>query len=136
MRVRGVADNVAIWPEFVDRFLRLKLVSYVLVEAAEAAAQSCSVISLAQASEFNGDEIVWGPAIEEDKNRRGRIAFENGRYCTRWARQHHQRPMMDWGANLREELPQKGGAIAHLKTHGLNGLWVTCANAARLASAN
>jgi hypothetical protein len=26
--------------------------------------------------------------------------------------------------------------IAHLKTHGLKGLFVTCANAAHLASAN
>jgi hypothetical protein len=77
MRMKGAADNVAVWPEFVDRFLRLKFVSYVLVEAADAERQSYSVSSLAQSDEFDGNKIIWRPAIKDESQRRGHISYEN-----------------------------------------------------------
>jgi hypothetical protein len=83
MRMKGAADNAAIWPEFVDRFLRLKFVSYVLVEAADAERQSYSVSSLAQSDEFDGDEIIWRPGITDERLRRGRISYENSQWVLR-----------------------------------------------------
>jgi hypothetical protein len=83
LRMHGAADNVAICPQYVDRFLRLKFVSYVLVEAADTDRQSYTVVSLAQSDEFDGDEIIWRPGIEDEKSCRGHIAFENGRWILR-----------------------------------------------------
>jgi hypothetical protein len=83
MRMRGAADNVAIWPEFVDRFLRLNFVSYVLVEGADAERLSYTVSSLAQSDEFRGNEIIWRPGITDERLRRGHISFENGQWLLR-----------------------------------------------------
>ncbi len=46
LQMRGAADNVAIWPEFVDSCLRLKSVRYIKVEAADAATYSYSFSTL------------------------------------------------------------------------------------------
>jgi hypothetical protein len=81
--MKGAADNVAILPEFVDRFLRLKFISYILVEAADAQRQSYSVSSLAQSDEFNGNEIIWRPGIADERHRRGHILYENGQWILR-----------------------------------------------------
>lgn len=83
MNMKGAADNVAMWPEYVDRFLRLKFVSYVLVEAAEAERQSYSVSSLAQSDEFDGNEIIWRPGITDKRLRRGHISYENRQWVLR-----------------------------------------------------
>jgi hypothetical protein len=78
MQMRGAADNVAIWPGFVDRYLRLKFVSYVLVEVADAARQTFTVSSLAMSDQFRGNEIIWRAGIADERLRRGSISFENG----------------------------------------------------------
>jgi len=83
LRMRGAADNVAIWPEYVNRFLRLKFVSYVLVEAADAERQSYSVSSMAQSDEFNGNEIIWRPGITDARQCRGHISYENSQWVLR-----------------------------------------------------
>jgi hypothetical protein len=83
MRMKGAADNVAMWPEFVNCFLRLKFVSYVLVEAADAERQSYSVSSLAQSDEFVGNEIIWRPGITDERLRRGHISYENSQWILR-----------------------------------------------------
>ena len=60
MRMRGIADNVAILPEFVDRRMRLKFVSYVLVEAMDVERSSYTVSSLAQSDEFVDGQYISG----------------------------------------------------------------------------
>jgi hypothetical protein len=49
MRMRGAADNVVIWPEFVDSSLRIKSVRHVLVEAADEAKSAYTFLTLALA---------------------------------------------------------------------------------------
>jgi hypothetical protein len=83
MQMRGIADNVAIWPEFVDRFLRLKFVSYVLVEAADPERQSYTVSSLEMSDVFLDKEIIWRRGLTDERQRRGNIAFENGLWIQR-----------------------------------------------------
>jgi hypothetical protein len=83
MRMRGAADNVAIWPEYADRFLRLTFVQYVLVEAADYDRGSFSVSSLAQSDEFRGGRIMWRPGISDERARRGRVSFERGAWVLR-----------------------------------------------------
>lgn len=83
MRMRGVADNVAIRPEYVDRFLRLEFVQYVLVEAADTERGSFSVSSLAQSNEFHDGQIIWRPGISDERARRGHVSFERGAWILR-----------------------------------------------------
>ena len=83
MRMRGAADNVAIWPKFVDRWLRLKAVSYVLVEATDAARSAYAVSSIDMSEEFVGRELIWKGALTDERSRRGHISFENGRWVQR-----------------------------------------------------
>ena len=83
MRMKGVADNVAIWPEYVERFLKLNHVHYVLVEKADPDKMSYSVLSVAQSSEFDGDKIIWRPGIEDERLKRGHISFEDGKWISR-----------------------------------------------------
>jgi hypothetical protein len=83
MGMRGAADNVAIWPEYADRFLRLVNANYVLVEAVDSARLSYTILSLAQATEFRDGEIMWRPGIEGERHKRGTVAYENGRWVLR-----------------------------------------------------
>lgn len=83
MRMRGVADNVAIWPEFVDSSLRIKSVRYVLVESAEEAKSSYSFRTVAISHSFSGDDIVWQESLPPEKDCRSRISFENGNWVLR-----------------------------------------------------
>jgi hypothetical protein len=83
MKMKGAADNVSMWPEYVNRFLRLKFVSYVLVEAGDAERQSYSVSSLAQSDEFEENEIIWRPGITDERLRRGHISYENRQWMLR-----------------------------------------------------
>jgi hypothetical protein len=83
MRMRGAADNVAIRPEFVDRCLRIKFVSYVLVEAADANRLSYTVSSLAQSDTFQGKDIIWREGLTDERQRRGHITFENNQWVLR-----------------------------------------------------
>jgi hypothetical protein len=81
--MRGIADNIAIWPKFVDRWLRLKAVSYVLVEATDAEKSAYTVSSIDMSEEVAGKEIVWKGAISDERLRRGHISFENGHWVQR-----------------------------------------------------
>lgn len=83
MRMRGAADNVAIWPEYVDRFLRLKFVQYVQVEAADVLRGSYTVSSIAQSDEFQSGQIVWRAGITDERARRGHISFERSQWILR-----------------------------------------------------
>jgi hypothetical protein len=83
MQMRGAADNVGIWPEFVDRYMRLKFVVYVLVEATDATKSSYTVSGIAESGEFSGKEIIWKDASTDPRLRRGHIALENGLWVQR-----------------------------------------------------
>src|SRR5216683_3287859 len=83
MRMQGIADNIAIWPEFVDRWLRLRAVSYVLVEAADAERSAYAVSSIDMCEEISGRNLVWKGGITNVRRRRGHISFENGHWVQR-----------------------------------------------------
>jgi hypothetical protein len=83
MGMRGVADNVAIWPEFVDRYLRIQLVQWVLIETADEVRSCYTVQHLATAREFPDGNIVWDETPMAERTRRGTIALENGRWVSR-----------------------------------------------------
>jgi hypothetical protein len=83
LRMRGAADNLAIRPEFVRRCLRLEAVSYVLVEASDVAKSSYTILSLERAIQFGEKEIIWGPGLTGERERRGHITFENGLWVLR-----------------------------------------------------
>jgi hypothetical protein len=83
MRMRGAADNLAIWPEFVDSSLRIKSVHYVLVEAADEASSSYTFLTLAISHRFSGMDIVWEDNLVPENQRRSRIALENGNWISR-----------------------------------------------------
>jgi hypothetical protein len=51
MQMRGVADNVAIWPKFVDSSLAIRSVRYIEVERAEDGI-AYTVLNLAYARSF------------------------------------------------------------------------------------
>ena len=83
MRMRGVADNLAIWPEFVDNCLRIRSVRYVLVEAADEARSSYTFLTLAISRAFSGKHIVWQERLPSESQRRSSIALENGLWILR-----------------------------------------------------
>jgi hypothetical protein len=83
MRMRGMADNVALWPEFVDRYLRLEWMQWVVIEAARDDPPLCTVKHLATAREFPDGNIVWDEAPMSDREGRGTIALEGNRWISR-----------------------------------------------------
>lgn len=80
MQMRGAADNIAIWPEFVDSRMRIKSVRYVLVETADEAASSYTLLTEAIAHQFSNNEIIWERVRLSATERRSRIGFENGNW--------------------------------------------------------
>ncbi|WP_316158305.1 MULTISPECIES: hypothetical protein [unclassified Bradyrhizobium] len=83
MRMRGFADNIAIWPKFADRWLRLRAVSYVLVEAADATRSAYTISSIDMSEDVSGRELIWKGGVTDERRRRGHISFENGRWVQR-----------------------------------------------------
>jgi hypothetical protein len=81
--MRGVADNAAILPEFVDSSLQIKSVYYVLVEAADEATPSYAFLTLAMSSTFSGNNIIWPDTCPPEIERRHHIALEDGRWVSR-----------------------------------------------------
>jgi hypothetical protein len=83
MRMRGVADNVALLPEFVDRYLRLELVQWILVEAADEEPSLCRVKHLATAREFSDGNIIWDETPMNARDGRGTISLEGSNWISR-----------------------------------------------------
>jgi hypothetical protein len=83
VRMRGSADNVAIWPEFVDSSLRIKSVRYVLVEAADEATLSYTFLTLAISTAFCGKDIVWQDTLLPENERRSHVALEGDNWVLR-----------------------------------------------------
>jgi hypothetical protein len=83
LQMRGAADNVAIWPEFVDSCLRLKSLRYVLIEAADAATSSYSFLTLGFATDFPGNKILWRDLNLPESRRRSHITFDGSEWVLR-----------------------------------------------------
>jgi hypothetical protein len=83
MRMRGVADNVALLPEFVDRYLRLELVQWVVIEAAREEPPLCTVKHLATAREFPDGNIVWDETPMNERDGSGTISLEGNQWVSR-----------------------------------------------------
>jgi hypothetical protein len=82
MQMKGMADNVAIWPEFVDSSLAIRSVRYIEVERAEHGV-SYTVLNLAIARSFADGVIAWQDTDGPEENRRSHITYENGRWVSR-----------------------------------------------------
>ena len=79
-----MADNVAIWPEFVESSLRIKSIRYVLVEAADEARSSYTFLTVAISHAFSGRDIIWQDINHLPENqRRSHIALEGGDWVLR-----------------------------------------------------
>lgn len=83
MQMHGEADNLMLWPDFVDSSLRVVSVSYVLVEAADAATSSYTFLTIAVSKDFDGKSIIWADEQLPEIQRRSSIAFENGHWVMR-----------------------------------------------------
>jgi hypothetical protein len=80
VRMRGLADNIAIWPEFVDRYLRIKSVRYVRVEAADHQKLAYTLLTVAHSHTLSGNAIDWDSELPPEAERRTQVKFEDGRW--------------------------------------------------------
>jgi hypothetical protein len=83
VQMRGLADNVAIWPEFVDRYLRIRSVRYVLVEAADEEKADYTFLTIAYSHTFSDKAIVWHNNLPPESELRTRVVFEDGHWVFR-----------------------------------------------------
>jgi hypothetical protein len=83
MALGGAADNIAIWPEFVDSSLRIKSIRYVLIEAAEVSNSSYTFLTVAISQTFSGRDIIWQDDLAPENERRRHIALESGNWVLR-----------------------------------------------------
>ena len=89
MLMKGVADNVAIWPEFVDSCLSIKSVRYVEIERVEEG-RLCTWLDLAIADQFIDGTIAWQDADGPEEVRRSHIEYTNGQWISRDGRERSQ----------------------------------------------
>jgi hypothetical protein len=75
MQMRGAADNVALWPEFVDRCMAVTLALYVLVEHADPQSSSYTLFTLAKADAFPDGNIDWRKPDGPEWKRRSQVTF-------------------------------------------------------------
>lgn len=88
MRMTGAADNLAIRPEFVDRYLRIRSVRYILVETADEAARSYTLLTLSMSHSFSDGAIIWEDMQIPESQRRSRISFEQDKWVLRDGENH------------------------------------------------
>lgn len=82
LQMKGVADNVAIWPEFVDSSLTIKTARYVLVENAQADL-SYTILNLSFADTFQNGQIEWRETDGPEADRRTYLSYENRLWISR-----------------------------------------------------
>ena len=83
VQIRGLADNVAIRPEFVDRYLKIKSVQHIRIEAADEERLIYTLVTVAHSRTFSDRTIIWDDQLLPDSERRTQVAFENGRWIFR-----------------------------------------------------
>jgi hypothetical protein len=82
MQMKGAADNIAIWPEFVDSCLSIRSVRYVVIERADAD-RSYTVLNLAISHNFAGGKIAWESTDGPEEDRRSHIEYVDGQWISR-----------------------------------------------------
>ncbi|WP_315765790.1 MULTISPECIES: hypothetical protein [unclassified Bradyrhizobium] len=83
VKLRGLADNVVLWPNFVDRYLKIKSVRFLRVEAADELTLSYSFLTIGYSERFSGKAIIWQEALAPEPERRTHVNFENGQWVFR-----------------------------------------------------
>jgi hypothetical protein len=83
VQMRGLADNVAIRPEFVDHYLRPRSVRYVRVEVADQEKLHYSFFTLGYSDKFSRKAILWNDDLGPEIERRANVAFEHGQWISR-----------------------------------------------------
>jgi hypothetical protein len=84
LQMRGDADNVAYWPEFVLSSLRLRQVQHVLVEKADPDRLAFTFLTLALSKGFAfGTTILWRDELPPEAERRCHIALEGDTWVQR-----------------------------------------------------
>jgi RES domain-containing protein len=84
LQMRGDADNLVLWPEFVHSSMALRQVQYVLVEKADYTRLAFSFLTLALAHEFaDGMSIKWRDDLPTEDARRCQIALEDDKWVQR-----------------------------------------------------
>jgi hypothetical protein len=63
VQMRGLADNIAIRPDFADNSLKLNSVRYVLVESPQQERLSYTFLTVAFSNTFSDRSIVWQDAL-------------------------------------------------------------------------
>jgi hypothetical protein len=83
MKLRGVADNVAIWPKFVDGYLTIGLVQWVVVVEADEARSLYTIQHLATCREFPDGKLVWDETPMNKRDGKGTISLEGDKWISR-----------------------------------------------------
>jgi hypothetical protein len=83
LQMRGEVDNAVIFPEFVDRALKLQAVQVVSVEAADEKAFSYSVRLCHQSRAVDHGRILWIDPLPPEMAIRMHFALEHGRWLAK-----------------------------------------------------
>jgi hypothetical protein len=84
LQMRGDADNVAFWPEFVLSSLRLRQVQHVLVETADPKRLAFTFLTIALSKGFAfGTTILWRDELPPEAERRCHIVLEGDTWVQR-----------------------------------------------------
>jgi hypothetical protein len=82
LQMKGLADNMAMWPAFVDSSLTIKSARYVLVEKVEEGL-SYTLLNLAIADTFPEGQIDWREIDGPEASGRTSLTYENGVWISR-----------------------------------------------------
>jgi hypothetical protein len=83
VKLKGLADNVVIWPNFVDRYLKIKSVRFIRLEAVDQQKLAYSFLTVAYSQTFSDKTIVWQDALEPEFARRTHVALDNDQWVFR-----------------------------------------------------
>jgi hypothetical protein len=83
VKMKGLADNVAIWPDFVDRSLRIKSVRFLRVETADQERLAYTFLTIGYSQTFSEKTIVWQGDLAPEAERRTHVTFEDGHWVFR-----------------------------------------------------
>ncbi len=83
MQLRGAADNLALFPQFVDQTLRLESVQYLLVEEADPTRSAYTLLTLATSNSSNNGTLLWTELTGPEIDRRTFISLDDGHWIMR-----------------------------------------------------
>ncbi len=83
LQMRGDADNVVLLPTFVDSSLKIKSVSYVMVEHVNEATSEYRLLTIEFDNTFADGEINWWDEVGNEVDRRSSVSFTNGNWIVR-----------------------------------------------------